>query len=113
LQEALTVPARPPVHRPPGWRSAAPWQRSAGQQKREHPLPSGWRKLRQMVLAEEPLCRACRAEGKVTPASEVDHVVPRSRGGRTEHANLQPLCAEHHRAKTQAEATMGRRIGTP
>jgi 5-methylcytosine-specific restriction enzyme A len=102
------MPTRPPVHRPPGWRPPAPWQRSAGQQEREHPLPSYWRKLRQQVLRDEPLCRACRADGRVTPAREVDHVVPRSQGGRTERGNLQALCLEHHRAKTAREALAGR-----
>jgi 5-methylcytosine-specific restriction enzyme A len=106
----VLMPARPPVHRPPGWRPPAPWQRSAGQQaQREHPLPSGWRRLRQLVLLEKPMCRVCRAEGRVRPAQEVDHILPRSQGGRTERANLQPLCGPCHAAKTQAEARMGRR----
>jgi 5-methylcytosine-specific restriction endonuclease McrA len=106
--EAL-VPARPPVHRPLGWRPPEPWQPSTGQQQQqEHPLPPGWRKLRAQVLRQESLCRACRAQGWVTPAQEVDHIVPRSRGGQSRRSNLQPLCVEHHRAKTAGEALAGR-----
>jgi hypothetical protein len=37
----------------------------------------------------------------------------RSQGGATVHGNLQPLCAECHAIKTQAEARMGRRSWAP
>jgi 5-methylcytosine-specific restriction protein A len=109
------MPARPPVHRPPGWRPPAPWQRSAGQlREREHPLPSCWRKLRQLVLRDEPLCRLCKVAGRITPAQEVDHITSRGQGGRTEYVNLQPLCVECHRTKTQDEVRMARlRVGRP
>ena len=59
-----------------------------------------WRKLQRMVLAREPLCRVCRARGIVTPATQVDHVVPLSSGGPNTMANLQGLCATHHSQKT-------------
>lgn len=53
--------------------------------------------LRQRVLAEEPLCRACGA-----PATEVDHIQPRHR--RPDlfevRANLQALCRRCHARKT-------------
>ncbi|MBE3589998.1 MAG: HNH endonuclease [Firmicutes bacterium] len=62
-----------------------------------------WRRLRAMVLAREPLCRACAVEGRVTPATDVDHIVPRSRGGTDVLDNLQPLCHRHHSEKTARE----------
>ena len=47
-------------------------------------------------MAREPLCEEC---GK--PATDVDHIVPRSRGGAPfDPANLQSLCASCHSAKT-------------
>jgi 5-methylcytosine-specific restriction endonuclease McrA len=33
-----------------------------------------WRRLREQVLAEEPVCRWCR----VRPSTVVDHILPRS-----------------------------------
>lgn len=59
---------------------------------------AGWRALRRQVLAEEPHCRACGG-----PASEVDHIVPLSRGGSRDRSNLQALCRECHREKTRRE----------
>lgn len=90
---------RAPLHRPPGWRPREPWQ---GRSTRP-PMPPGWAALRQAVLAAEPLCRACAAQGRVTPAREVDHIVPRTAGGTHALANLQPLCTACHRAKTFGE----------
>ena len=44
--------------------------------KRTLPLNSAaWRRLREQVLAEEPLCADCRLMGYVTPANQVDHNV--------------------------------------
>lgn len=66
-----------------------------------------WRKIRLQVLREEPLCRVCHANGHITPAQEVDHIVPLARGGTHARANLQPLCKTHHSQKTARE-DMGR-----
>jgi len=35
-----------------------------------------WRALRAHQLATEPLCRMCKAAGRVTPATVCDHVTP-------------------------------------
>src|SRR5262245_11080044 len=62
-----------------------------------------WRRLRRQVLDDEPLCRHCRHEGRVEPATEVDHIIPH-RGDEVlfwDARNLQPLCGAHHRAKTR------------
>ncbi len=34
------------------------------------------------------------------PATDVDHIVPKVRGGSDDERNLQSLCAAHHRVKT-------------
>lgn len=93
-----------------GWRPPQPWQRSAGQAETAHALPANWRKLRDQVLREEPLCRLCQGRGHVTPATEVDHIVPRSQGGASARGNLQGLCGPCHRKKTQGEAVAGRGV---
>lgn len=64
---------------------------------------ANWRRLRAMHLAQEPLCRHCGRQGIVTPASEVDHIVPRSNGGSDKYENLQALCKSCHSRKTYRE----------
>ena len=73
------MPVKPPVHRPAGVRSAAEVKRALDRQR-----PSAarrgygprWRRARAAFLARHPLCAACRAQGRVVPATVVDHVVP-------------------------------------
>ena len=91
--------------------------------------PSNWRKHKgrsgyERGLSKPVRLRALRAAGfkcavcGIAPGEgvslQVDHVVPRSRGGTDETANLQALCAGPasngcHRAKTQREANAARR----
>lgn len=73
-----------------------------------------WRRLRERILARDKyLCVACFKRGRLTEATEVDHLVPVSRGGRSEPANLQSLCVACHQAKTITEngGTPRKRIG--
>ena len=58
-----------------------------------------WRKLRRIVLAEEPLCRACRWAA----SREVDHIVRVQDGGSEDRRNLQGLCRTDHSKKTRNE----------
>ena len=80
-----------------------PW---AGKSWSDNPwsTPEG-KRLRSKVLREEPQCRVC---GR--PSTSVDHIIPRSRGGPMTRENLQGLCSICHRAKTQREATEGKRL---
>ncbi len=55
---------------------------------------------RRQWFQEYPLCVHCVAAGRVTLATELDHVVPLFKGGADDETNLQGLCAEHHKAKT-------------
>ena len=60
-----------------------------------------YRRFRRRMLRGNPLCALCLAEGRTVPATELDHIVPRHRGGQTmDKNNVQPLCADHHRTKT-------------
>lgn len=47
----------------------------------------------------------------MTPADEVDHVVPLFKGGTNDESNLQPLCRPCHVDKTTADAREARPIG--
>ena len=73
-----------------------------------------WRRVRRYVLAKEPLCRLCRVRNPdcPNPAEEVDHIVPRSKGGPLfDPSNLQPLCKECHYRKTSKEVAGPVRTG--
>lgn len=60
------------------------------------PVPDN---LRYLVLASsDGRCALCGATKKETPL-DVDHIIPRSRGGKNELANLQVLCAKCNRTK--------------
>ena len=64
-----------------------------------------WRRLRFRHLEREPLCRECARVGKVTPASDVDHIKPHKGDFCLffDENNLQSLCASCHSRKTAAE----------
>ena len=71
-----------------------------------------WRRVRERVLASEPLCRMCLAVGRREPARHVDHIQPIASGGSWFDAdNLQALCHEHHSQKTAAEQGHVARMG--
>jgi len=65
---------------------------------------SNWRKLRKMILASNPMCVA---EGCNEPATDVDHIIPKAKGGRDEYDNLQGLCRSCHSKKTAKECKRG------
>ena len=64
-----------------------------------------WRALSKQVRMEEPLCRHCLRDGRVTAATLVDHIVPLSLSPelRLDRGNLQALCSRCHSFKTQAD----------
>lgn len=66
-----------------------------------------WQRLRQMYLRSHPLCVACEREGRVTAATDVDHIVPKRWGGQDTDDNFQPLCHACHSVKTNREAKRG------
>lgn len=66
-------------------------------------LGYGWQKTRIKKLAQEPLCEICLKDNRTSPASEVDHITPRHKGGTSAWSNLQSICKECHKAKTKEE----------
>ena len=82
--------------------------------RRTLPLYSAaWARLRAQVLAEEPLCRHCKARGLVTPATEVDHIEDSREDYSDDNRRegLQSLCKPCHSVKTSLSmgkaATLG------
>jgi 5-methylcytosine-specific restriction protein A len=67
---------------------------------------SRWKRIREQILTDEPLCRNCSKHNRVSLATEVDHITPLWAGGKEyDLTNLQPLCCDCHIIKTSEEAT--------
>ena len=72
-----------------------------------------WRRLRDAVLARDKhLCQPCYRKGVITPATEVDHIVPEAEGGTSAACNLEGICSPCHKSKTQREALRARQRGS-
>lgn len=58
-----------------------------------------------LALSRSPLCELCEAEGKLTPAKEVNHIIPAAvdESKFFDLSNLQPLCTFHHRQITRKD----------
>jgi 5-methylcytosine-specific restriction enzyme A len=106
------VPIKPPVHRPPGAKSAAAVKRELDRQRpsaaRRRYGPR-WRRARAAYLARHPLRVSCKEAGRVQQATVVDHIVPH-RGDPVlfwGERNWQSLCKPCHDAKTAREGRWG------
>ena len=65
---------------------------------------SRWRRLRMFYLKRHPLCEnPFGYDDHVTPATDVDHIIPRRNGGPDSFDNLQSLCHACHSRKTRLE----------
>lgn len=78
--------------------------------RHERGYGSEWDKTRRRILERDKgLCQPCLMTGRVTLARQVDHKVPKAEGGTDDDANLQAICVECHKLKTQAEALRARK----
>jgi 5-methylcytosine-specific restriction protein A len=63
------------------------------------------------MLSEHPLCVECERQGRITPATVVDHIVPHK--GNLElfwdENNLQAICKRCHDGKTAGEGRWGKK----
>jgi 5-methylcytosine-specific restriction enzyme A len=77
-----------------------PWDHH-GKSRQERGYGRAWDKLRLVVLARDKhLCQPCRREHRITPATAVDHVLPKAKGGTDDLDNLEATCDPCHQAKT-------------
>ena len=107
------VPTRPPRHKPhPRIANrhivAAPEDRPNSHQRGYN---RAWRKYREGFLRRNPLCVHCQERGVVTPANEVDHIVPHRGDSQKfwDYDNHQSLCKQDHSRKTMSESMQRRR----
>lgn len=84
-----------------------PWQKKPEARKRVSGRKlQAWRKA---LFESNPLCAECWRDGRVTPATERDHIIPWSDGGTDDLDNIQALCADCHEAKSQIESQKAKR----
>lgn len=82
-----------------------PWDRST---PRQGLSGRPWSRKRQRILERDCyLCVPCSKQGRITEATEVDHIVPVAKGGTDDDSNLQSICVACHEAKTALDC--GRR----
>lgn len=77
--------------------------RTSGQTSAQRGYGYKWQKAREGFLRSHPLCVMCEAEGRVTVATVVDHIVPH-RGDQKlfwDKSNWQSLCKRHHDSDAQ------------
>ena len=107
------MPWKPTIHRPAGTKSSAEVKLELD---RERPSAARqgydgrWRKARAQYLAEHPWCTHCLAEGRLTRATVVDHIVPH-RGDRQlfwDERRWSACCKRHHDSKTVGDGRWGR-----
>ena len=55
-----------------------------------------WKRIRDRYIKAHPLCEECQKQGKLTPAEEVHHILPLSKGGNSNAENLMSLCKACH-----------------
>jgi 5-methylcytosine-specific restriction endonuclease McrA len=99
-------PARPKArtHRPAGGGTTTErWHSDAAYRERSKFYSSQrWQRVRAAVLRGNPLCGWCGLEGRMTPATIVDHIVDLADGGaQTDYANLRALCWGCHSRLTR------------
>ena len=64
-----------------------------------------WKRLRLKKLQEQPLCECCKSNDRITPATEVHHVVPvesvtaitQMEALMFDYSNLMSVCHECHK----------------
>lgn len=95
------MPNAIPAHKPKILPTKVTHERPSDE-RRTLPLDGGaWRKLRRVVLKEQPLCLECLWFGDVREATQVDHI--NNDSGDNRRGNLAGLCRHHHSKKTRIE----------
>ena len=65
--------------------------------------------LRAELFRRAPMCAECERQGRITLASQRDHIKPLTEGGTDTEDNVQGLCETCHDAKSLQERLQGQR----
>jgi 5-methylcytosine-specific restriction enzyme A len=68
-------------------------------------------KMRALLIRTVITCEECDRQGRSTPGTIADHIVPLAKGGTGERSNYQLLCADCALAKDARDAGRGESIG--
>lgn len=80
-----------------------------GKTRHERGYDSNWYKIRKRVMERGGyLCQTCKREGVLTKAVQVDHIIPKFKGGLDCFENLEAICLRHHKEKTKKESQEAR-----
>ena len=65
---------------------------------------SVWMKIRDAIMRRDlGICQSCVRAGKLSTATQVDHITPLIAGGTDAYSNLEAICDDCHKDKTVAE----------
>ncbi len=89
------------AHRNTNWEN-----HQQGKSRHERGYGRLWDSIRPRILKRDRhLCQECLRHGRATPATTVDHIIPKAHGGTDADSNLESLCWPCHRSKTATERT--------
>jgi 5-methylcytosine-specific restriction enzyme A len=75
-----------------------------GKSASERGYGAAWQRLRLRILARDNyLCQVCHAKGRTTPATHVDHILAKAKGGTDSEGNCRAICRECHDRKSIEE----------
>ncbi len=81
-----------------------PWCTSKAKSASDRGYGYQWKKIRSKALIRDAhLCQHCFKKGIITVATDVDHIIPKAKGGTNALENLQSLCNSCHKIKTASE----------
>lgn len=83
------------------------WYQYSRESRHKRGYGTKWDKLRKAILKRDNhlcQCQDCKQRNLLTRATEVDHIIPKSRGGTDHPDNLQAINKDCHKRKTQVES---------
>jgi 5-methylcytosine-specific restriction enzyme A len=104
------MPSKPPMHRPPGWRSREQQLKDLDVQRgsaASRGYDHEWRKLRESFLKVHPMCCTPGCSEKATVVDHIQGVRERP-DLRLVWENLRSMCHRHHSARTSRDQSWNR-----